>query len=181
MWSKFGVHAGLDLTTVWVDRAVFFDMVSQEPKWEKVKVFGLTCLQGRVPTFEILTSEGYVFSDVPPHLIRWKEPDAIDEGYPLSSLVYNNCLSSNFSLSAFAALGERKAYAYLKAEGKHEGAQYWFSLDFYENNNWYHCVKLDNGQVAFIPSHKLVFPSNGILAADHSFPKYQKLRHEFKV
>ena len=174
----YAVHASLPRTTVWVDSAVFYDMTVAS-KWVKASVFGITCLPGRVPTFEVLTAEGYIFSEVPPHLIQWKED--VTDALPLASLVYNNCLSLNFSLSHFEALAERKALAYFKEENRYLDAQYWFSLDYFENNNWFHCMKLANGQVAFLPSHKLVFPAGGSLPEGHKFPQYLKLRQEFKV
>lgn len=179
MNRAYDVHASLPTTTVWVNTTVFYNMEGPD-RWEKAKIFGITCLPGRVPTFELLASTGYVFSDVPPHLIHWCDRDPL-EPLPLSSLVYNNCLSEKFSLAVFDELKARKAYAYFRKEERYVSAQYWFSLDFYEDNNWYHCVKLVNGQIAFVPSHKLVFPADGALPENHSFPPYQKLREEFKV
>lgn len=172
------VHAGLAVMTVWVDSAVFHDLKA-DSQWVKAKVFGITCLPGRVPTFEILTADGYVFSDVPPHLVRWREK--VEDPLPLESLVYNNCLSRTFSLSIFPALKERRAFAYFRKETRYVAAAYWFSLDFYKDNNWFHCMKLENGQFAFVPSHKLVFPPDGVLPEAHQFPNYQKLRQEFAV
>jgi hypothetical protein len=178
MNQAYDVHAGLDFVTVWVDSAVFHNMET-ESAWVKAKIFGITCLPGRVPTFEILTTEGYVFSDVPPHLVRWKEK--VEDPLPLESLVYNNCLSRTFSLAVFPALRERRGYAYFRNEARYVAAAYWFSLDFYQDNNWFHCLKLENGQLAFVPSHKLVFPPDGVLPEGHQFPKFQKLRQEFVV
>lgn len=180
MNQSFAVHASLPATTVWVDSTVFHNLESPS-QWVKAKLFGLTCLTGRVPTFEILTAQGYVFSEVPPHLIRWRESTDPDEALSLESLVYNNCLSETFSLSVFDELRSRKAFAYFKREGRYLDAEYWFSLDFYRDNNWFHCMKLSNGQFAFTPSHKLVFPQDGVLPDNHAFPAYQKLRYAFSV
>jgi hypothetical protein len=180
--NAYAVHAGMPLMTAWVDSAVFYNMTAPS-QWVKVKVFGLTCLAGRVPAFEVLTAEGHVFSDIPPHLVRWKEPAKEPDSaeFTLSELVYNNCLSSTFSLTAFEALAERTAYVYLKSREMYVKGRYWFSLDFYQDNNWFHCIKLHTGHLAFIPSHKLVFPVEGELPLSHVFPKYEKLRQEFRV
>ena len=190
MNQHYSVHAPLETMSVWVNDTVFYNLEKDSDNWVKVKVFGLTCLKGRVPTFEILTQEGYVFSDIPPHLLRWQAPLHKEPGhelsvfkqfYALSSLVYNNCLSEEFALASFPELMARHAFTYFKAEARYEKAHYWFSLDFYRNNNWYHCLKLANGQLAFIPSHKIVFSDNPDLPENHVFPDYKKLRHEFKV
>lgn len=180
MNKSYSVHAGLETTTVWVKEDIFFDLETDTQCWVKCKLFGITCLEGRVPTFEVLTQDGYVFSDIPPHMIRFKE-NSDKEQYPLEDLVYNNCLSEDFVLSEFKELKTRIAYVLFKSKEKYVQAQYWFSLDFYKNNNWYHCMKLENGQVAFIPSHKIVFSATGSLKENHEFPKYKKLRKEFKV
>lgn len=175
----YSVHAPLESMTVWVNDTVFYDMEKTPGEWIKAKLFGITCLPNRVPTFEIITAEGYVFSDIPPHMIKWKNSE--EKCYDLESLVYNNSLSSEFVISHFPELKERHAFVFFKKENEYIKAQYWFSLDFYKNNNWYHCLKLDNGQFAFIPSHKIVFSMTKELSKEHKFPSYKKLRHEFKV
>lgn len=180
MNKSYSVHASLEAMTVWVKEDIFYNLETNTNSWVKCKLFGITCLSGRVPTFEILTNDGYVFSDVPPHMIRWVE-NSEDTQYDLKDLVYNNALSEDFVISEFSELKARVAYVFLKEQKKYLKAQYWFSLDFYKNNNWYHAMKLDNGQIALVPSHKIVFSSDGKLKENHSFPNYKKLRKEFKV
>lgn len=179
MNSSYSVHAPLECATVWVKEDLFYNLETNTQNWVKCKVFGLACVAGIVPTFEILTPEGYVFSDVPPHMIRWSEPNT-DIQHSLEDLVYNNCLSEQFALSLFPELKARAAHVFLRGAQQYIGAQYWFSVDFYNHNNWFHAMKLDNGQIAFAPSHKIVF-NNAPLSNTHVFPAYKKLRHEFKV
>lgn len=181
MNKSYTVHAPLITETIWVNRGVFFNLEKDNDKWEKVKLFGITCLTGKIPTFEIITQEGYVFSDIPLHLVRWKEKIDTKE-YTLSSLVYNNCLSEEFVISQFPELQARFAYVFIKQTNEYVKGQYVFSLDFYKNNNWYHCMKLENGQFAFIPSHKIIFSQNEHTDMNQlKFPDFKKLRHEFKV
>lgn len=180
MNQSYSVHAALETRSVWVNSDIFYDLETNNNEWVKCKLFGLTCLPSRVPTFEVLVGDGYVFSDIPPHMVRWTEKET-GEQYSLMDLVYNNCLSEQFSISEFAELKARNAFVYLKYQNHYERATYWFSLDFYQNNNWYHAMLLENGQIAFIPSHKIVFSTESIINPDHKFPKYKKLRHEFKV
>lgn len=180
MNKSYSVHASLETTTVWVKEDIFFDLETDTNRYVKCKLFGITCLEGRVPTFEVLTADGYVFSDIPPHMIMFKEPSDENQ-YLLEDLVYNNCCADDFVISEFDELKSRTAYVLFKSTGQYVKAQYWFSLDFHTKNNWYHCMKLENGQVAFIPSHKIVFSSDGKLKTDHEFPKYKKLRKVFKV
>lgn len=180
MNKTYSVHAPLATQTVWVNRGIFFNMEKETDQWEKVKLFGITCLSGQVPLFEIITKEGYVFSDVPPHLVKWKESH--EKEYNLNSLIYNNCLSEDFSLSSFPELESRFAFVYFKDNKEYVKAKYWFSLDFYKNNNWYHCLKLDNGQFCFIPSHKIIFSDKENLDVTKlGFPEFKKLRQKYCV
>lgn len=180
MNKTYSVHAPLTTQTVWVNKGIFFNMEKETDKWEKVKLFGITCLPGQVPLFEIITPEGYVFSDVPPHLVKWKE--TMEKEYSLTSLVYNNCLSEDFSLSYFPELESRTAFVFFKEENQYLKAKYIFSLDFYKNNNWYHCLKLDNGQFCFIPSHKIIFSEKENLDPTKvGFPQFKKLRQKYSV
>lgn len=180
MNTIYAVHAELPKMTVWVKEDIFFDLETQTDNWIKCTVFGITCLTGKVPAFEILTPDGYLFSDIPPHMIKWNQSSDATQ-FTLIDLVYNNCLSEHFAISQFPELENRVAFVYLKNKKEYIKAQYWFSLDFYKDNNWFHCMKLDNGQIAFIPSHKIIFSVNGELAKGHVFPQYKKLRHTFKV
>lgn len=183
MNSSYSVHAELPSMTVWVKAEVFYNMKKPDssPDVIKCKLFGLTCLEGNVPTFEVMAEGGYVFSEVPPHLIYWKNPDLNEvEVFTLKELVYNNCLSIDFTISFFNELANREAFVYMKEKKTYCAGKYWFSLDFYKNNNWYHCMMLENGQFAFIPSHKIVFDGK-IDKQAHKFPDYQKLRTTFSV
>lgn len=180
MNQLYAVHAELPKTTVWVKEDIFFDLEQCTDNWIKCTVFGITCLPGKVPAFEILTPEGYVFSDIPPHMLKLSQ-DTDATQYELTDLVYNNCLSEHFALSQFTELQHRTAFVFLKNKNEYLKAQYWFSLDFYLDNNWFHCMRLENGQIAFIPSHKIVFSTTGQLPLHHVFPAYKKLRHTFKV
>ena len=107
MNKSYSVHAGLETMTVWVKEDIFFDLETNTDNWVKCKLFGLTCLEGRVPTFEILTNDGYVFSDIPPHMIRWCEKENTQQ-YLLEDLIYNNCLSEDFVISESSYLGITK-------------------------------------------------------------------------
>lgn len=177
------VHTALPTQTVWVYEDVFYNLQTHHDRWVKAKLFGLSCLPHRVPCFEIITSEGHVFSDIPPHLIRFSDPllnPPETPYYELSDLVYNNCLSESFCLVSFDELSCRYAHVYLKRLEQYVTGRYLFSLDFHHHNNWYHAIVLSQGQIAFIPSHKLTFSPSPIPPHD-PLPAYQKLRTTFHV
>lgn len=181
----YSVHASLPTTTVWVNENILYnaDVAPEDSMWVKGKLFGITCLAGNVPVFDVLIDNQYVFSDIPPHMI-WLSETRIDTcpTLTLSDLVYNNCLSDHFALVQYPELERRPSQVYVKGRDLYVPAQYWFSLDFYRDNNWFHCMKLANGQLAFVPSHKIVFRDSGEpVTQSHTFPTYKKLRLTFRV
>ncbi len=180
MNGKFSINAELPTKTVWVNQDVFYNLKEMNLPLMKCKLIGITCNKGLVPTFQILTPDGYLFSEVPPHFIFTKDVNPKENLLDLKDLVYNNCLSNDFAISSFPELKSQSSLVYFKNQLKYINAEYWFSLDFYNDNNWFHCMLLDNGQIAFIPSHKIIFKSC-LDVKQHEFPKYEKLRTFFQV
>jgi hypothetical protein len=54
---------------------------------------------------------------------------------------------------------------------------YRFTVDWYRGNDLLHCISLANGQVAFLPNHKVKF------GAGHrpGFEPYKKMRNTWRV
>lgn len=138
--------------------------------WEPCKVFGVTSYPGHTLTFQILLGNGSVFSYVPLHRLCHHET----EEWPLEDLVYHNCPDAAIAVTAYQELkGSCKAFFHKRNEWV--GGTYMFTIDWYQDNNLLHLIALDNDKYALLPSHKVLF-SDGT-----EFPKYQKLRVEWKV
>jgi hypothetical protein len=137
------------------------------------RAFAVSSYVGSTPTFKILIDDGAVFSYVPPSALFHRDPAPPE--LALSDLVYANCPSGDFCVHHFSALAG-EVHAYFKHKGLWLKGRYQLTLDWYEGNDLLHLVLLDNGQLAFLPHHKLKFGDH-----EEGFEPYKKLRAGWKV
>ena len=171
------VHATIDYTTAYVNDSILYNLETETSQWYKCKIIGLSCNKNVVPTFHILVDDKYMFSNVPPSFINLKSD--IDMSYPLTDLIHKNCVDNEFSIHKFEHLSKSTSMVYIKSKDIYINAEYWFTIDFYNQDEWFHCMKLNNGQIAFLHSNKIVF--NHSDSKDHKFPEFKKLCIRFKV
>lgn len=170
------VHAPIKGLRVWVRSEFLHDMdPSFKGKFESGIAFALSSYVGHAPTFKVLLDGGSVFSYLPPHalLTRAQLPDP---DLSLEQLVYHNCPASRVALSTFAELKSAKLHVFIKKIGVWLPGEYLFTVDWFEGNDLVHCVRLDNGQLALLPSHKIKFNDSV-----KEFPGYRKLHAEWTV
>lgn len=181
MSNKAFMHQEISEIPVWIKPEVFFNFgeVPQEHNHlHKGKIFGVTCEPGSIITFNVITDDGFVFSNIPTSSLKTKE-NTPDDLMDWESLVYFDCPSHDFTYCTFEHLKNKDAYVALKSQAMQKG-KYLFSIDFHNDYNWFHCIELDVGLLAFIPSHKIVFKKVGQKLDDNfSFPKFLKLRTSF--
>jgi hypothetical protein len=139
------------------------------------RAFAFSSYPGSAPTFQIVLGDGAVFSYVPPSalvdLAKRKEPEL-----PLSDLVYHNCADGDVAVTTFSGLvGD--VLCFFKHKELWLKGEYRFTVDWYRGNDLLHCVTLENGQVAFLPSHKIKFGGQ----QEPGFRPYKKLRNEWRV
>lgn len=177
------VSSSLPEQTVYVNESILYNLETESAAWVKAKLIGISCVPGNVPVFTVLVNGSFVFSDIPPHYLCL----TLEQDGPLLSLtdlVYSNCPSGRYALQSFQSLLSREAHVWFKQAGLVIPGQYWFTVDFFEDNGLFHVIKLENGQLACMPSHKIWF---GDLPDSYSgegplpFPPYLKLRKTFQV
>jgi hypothetical protein len=137
------------------------------------RAFVVSSYPGSAPTFKILLDDGAVFSYVPPSALFETVPTAPE--LALQDLVYSNCPTGDFCVHHFAML-EGEVHAFFKHKNLWLKGRYILTLDWYEGNDLLHLVALENGQIAFLPHHKLKFGDH-----EEGFEPYKKLRAEWKV
>jgi nicotinamide riboside kinase len=160
-----------------VRKEYFYDMdAAYEGQYIKAEVFSLSGYPGDVPTFSVITEEeGAVFSYIPPSAL--KHPDTVtpDVWLGLDDLVYHNCPQGPIAVSVHERL-RGSVQAYFKRRDEWWRAQYLLTLDWYEGNDLLHLVLLENGQYAFLPSHKLLFNRRAV----RTLPDYRKMHSQWK-
>lgn len=169
------VHASIHPIKAVVREDVLYDMdPSKTSKTVPCQLVGVTSYKGSVPTFQIVAEGDSLFSYVPPHLISTdiKEPHF---DYSLKTLVYHNCPDVEFALSTWDFMKDRELSIFLRDRKMWVMGTYLFTLDWYTGNDLLHAVRLQNGQVGFLPQHKILL--NGATA----FRSYKKLHYNWSV
>lgn len=158
---------------VWVDNRVLHDMDPTVTGWTPGRAYVVNSYKGHALTFEVLLNNGAVFSYVPAHMLRWVSPETATHAFEAKDLTYALCPSDTIVVNAYDLLVGEKCKAYFVRPGVWENALYLFTVDWVDDNLLLHAVALDNGQVALLPSHKVIF-GNGT-----ELPKYKKLHVEW--
>ena len=104
----------------------------------------------------------------------WKETK--EELYGLKELVYNNSISNEVTIDIFDYLKDKKAQVYIKQRDQWIEGEYLLSIDWYKDNDLMNFIKLDNGQFAFLPNHKMLFGE-----VPNEFKPYKKARWEWVI
>ncbi len=145
------------LLSAYVDfRAIYG--IDSEFGLKRCDIIAFTSYKGRAPTFKVLLEDGSLFSFVPINFLYHKNV-AKEDTFTLDVLAYKNCPDYTVAINSLRHLqGSIKAYLH-KIDAWMAG-EYIFSVDWYLDNLIMHCVKLENGQFAMLPSHKVKFKNN---------------------
>jgi hypothetical protein len=170
------IHADVPPLKTHLRGEYLYDMdLSHAGEFVPCTAFAVSSYQGSVPTFKVLLADGAVFSYVPPTALIDPEKARGREALPLADLAYHNCPPGDVCVHRFEHLAG-PVQAFLKGRQEWMGAEYLWTLDWYEGNDLLHLVALENGQYAFLPHHKLKFKDG-----PRELPPYRKLHAEWKV
>ncbi len=154
-----------------------YDMAPEkEGLFEEGMVTEVSSYVGSVPTFSVLLNNGAVFSYLPPHAIVTREGSGpyIDA----QDLAPFECPSDYMEVSAHPTLGVLRAHVTFPRTGEQRIGQYLMTLDWVTGNDLAHVILLNNGQLAIVPQHKVLF-KDGELPGE--LPPYKKLRKTWHV
>ena len=178
------VHSDFPIAAGWVESRILHNDDSTHDGWHACVIFGLSSYPGHALTYSVmLLDSGAVFSYVPPHRLRLTPVESISALAPrleLEELVYHDCPVGRISVIRFAALiGDVDVI--FRRKGRPDltmGGHYIATVDWVDGNDLLHLIELDNGQLAAMPNHKILWrrpvPTAGL-------PKIEKLRVEFRV
>jgi hypothetical protein len=138
-------------------------------------IFSVSSYPGHALTFQALLDGGGVFSYLPlSALVDPRRYDPKAENLTLDELLYHDCKDEEIVVHRFPML-RRPARVFFRTRGRWMGARYLFTVDWWRGNDLLHALKLENGQLAALPSHKILFGKEGPL------PEYKKLRQTYRV
>lgn len=153
-----------------------YDMEEEKKGWSlPCIVFGLTSYMNETLTFQIMMEDGSMFSYIPFHALRFSLDNQDMDTLDLKDLVYHNCRNLEMEYHVFDHL-KGKVECYFKHKNLWMSGDYYATIDFYTGNDMLHIVKLENGQIAALPTHKVKFKEGS-----RDFPGYKKLHATWRV
>ena len=136
-----------------VEKRYLYDMDNIEG-YINCTIIGISSYEQQPLTFHILVEDKYIYSDIPIFALRTNTDLKII--IPNNTLSFVNCPDINIDVFTFDSLKEKKINCYFKRESIWLKAnKYYFSIDFYKDNQFVHLLALENGQFAFVPNHKI--------------------------
>jgi len=170
METKIKTHYSIEPIDIIIDEKVFTE--SKLSNTIRGKIIALDIYPNEAITFTILLDNGTIYNYVPVHLVQWKNT-VNTEVYNLNELVYNNSLSNEVTIDVFNHLKDLKCNCYIKQKDSWVTGEYILSIDWYKDNDLLNFIKLENGQFAFLPNHKILFGD-----VKREFQPYKKARWE---
>lgn len=167
------VQASISPFQVLVHESVFYNNLPEFNQLIPCSVFGLSSYNEHALTLQVMTNKGAIFSYVPFHRV-WHRPPTGPQ-YELQDIVYARCPDTHITVTRYSALVTEPCQAYLRNPKVWLSAKYVATVDWYRCNDLAHIMALENGQLALLPSHKI------LIGSGQTLPDYRKLRAEWKV
>ena len=147
--------------------------------FENCIVYAISSYKGHYPTFKIKLESGALFDYIPPDALIVDPTSDRKQSLSLKELVYDkHCPCYNVSVNVFSFLSTQPLYCYFPtSKSWYKVRTYICSIDWYEENHSSHLVVLENGQICFVPNHKLLIKRE---QDKFEFQPYKKLRKEWK-
>jgi hypothetical protein len=167
------IHANAPAFSVDIEKQFLYDMDERYAgQAQRGTVFGISSYPGEALTLQVLLDDGSMFSYIPLHAISSKP---VRQPLELSDLVYKNCPGPGIEITAYDHL-KGEVSAYFRKKDLWLGGRYLFTIDWYEDNEQFHMIELENGQYAALPNHKVKFKDG-----PRSFEPYKKSHQTWRA
>lgn len=168
------VNCSIDPISAYVDENVLYDMDGKHNNsYVPCEIIAFSSYKGHAPTFQIVINKSSIFSYVPPHLL-FTQKDTKTK-LELCHLVYHNCPDYEFSVNKIDYLLDKNINVLIKNLNVWITGKYLWTVDWYQGNDLLNAIHLSNGQICFMPFHKIS------LTAVDDLPKYKKLHREWSI
>lgn len=178
------VHADIPAFSAHVLSEFLYDMdPTFQGKTEPCTVFAVSSYKGHYPTFKILLKNGSLFDYIPAHALLVGTTTPV-HSLTLGDLCYfKACPDMNITVNVHATLAGpfcKRVCWMPRTAGWVNITQYICTIDWFQDNHNAHLVVLENGQVAFVPNHKVLFLTKPTEDKVLVFQPYKKLHQEWK-
>lgn len=142
-----------------------------------VTIFGFLSYAGEHPATSVLIKKTKgIFSNIPLNALVASNATPLGPIQELSTVCPINSPSFEFTLIQYEYLRSNPRCSIFR-DNQQELGVYWFTVDWYKDNQQYHFIELDNGQFILWPQHKVLWDTRvGI-----ELPKYQKMRSVWRI
>lgn len=169
------IHHNIRPFKAHVKKEYLYDMdASFEGQYLRGEIFGVSSYPDEALTFQVLLEDGCLFSYIPIQALQKHEGD-IEEALAPKDLVYRNNPGVNISVTEYNHLSG-DVLTFFRHSGRWMKGDYMLTIDWYEANEQFHLIALQNGQFAALPNHKVKFRN-----LEASLPGYLKLHQTWKV
>ncbi|MFW6307994.1 MAG: hypothetical protein ACOC08_05070 [Campylobacterales bacterium] len=159
----------------WVKTSALYDGDKSHKGYERCTLFEITSYINRAPTLKLLLEDGSLFSFMPLDSFFTKKPKEDTTYLDMKELAYKNCPDYEFVLSSPSYL-QGKVNSYFKDRDIWIAGRYIASIDWHRDNLIMHIIKLENAQIAILPSHKVKFKDG-----KKEFKPYKKITKIWEV
>lgn len=164
------LNANIPTFKAWVKRSFLTDGKEEDTdeNLEEAYVFAITSLKGHAIYFCAMLNSGAFYRFLPIHALL-TVPQLPEKSYSLEELCLWDAFSNNPIVTIFDYLKFHECYAVLRNKEQVAG-EYMFTIDWLpdnaietgliyqlDQNKCMHIVELSNGQLAGIPSNRLLF------------------------
>ena len=140
------------------------------------EIIALSVYEGESITFVIKLSDGEVFSYIPPTKVFTLEIPLKE--YELKDLVYFNSPSTKIEISILNSL-KGECSCFIRDMDSWVAGEYILTVDFPEENELFNMIILEDGNIAFLPFHKVKFKK--MSATTKAFKPFKKQRETYIV
>ena len=151
------------IVKAFVRRQMLYNQDPEKSGVEPCTVFAVKSIPSRALLFEIqVHSTGAIFSEVPLHMLCWKEDAPMQE---IDGAQLWDCFSYSIYTHRFSHLKGMECMVLMKDKSREFG-EYLFTIDWFGNGSWAeipdehkvaHVIKLDNGCFTAQPNHRILW------------------------
>lgn len=163
----------LYVPNILIKKQYLYNLESGMGEYENGHIFAINSYKGHQPTFDVLLSNGAVYSYLPVDAITTDQLSHKADAYPCPIV----CPSATFILRDTPVLSKKFAQIF-------DRDKKWFSygtvikmIEWPNDNELIFLVELNSAQLAFVPNHKILF-TNKKNKAD--LPDYKTLKKEWR-
>jgi hypothetical protein len=165
------IHYNIRPLNLLVREKYLYNMDIEKKDLVNCTVIGLSSYPGHTLTVTILVKGKFLYSYVPLIALAWFPSFAEND---LNKAIYKNCPSSELTVTYYDAL--KDCTIYNKDGSYFTNGQYILTLDWYNDNEQFHLIKINDGNFVLYPNHKIIFNSESY---KEKLPQYRKSKNEW--